>query len=240
MQSRRKKLVGRKYHSSSKGISGFIQPLIGFVLVAIFAVSLVALFASRTQKLPQTASQPQQPASQVLSPTVTTTVNQDDPTARWKVYKNDRYGYTIKYPPTFFMNEWDTSKDPLRMYYISFVPEKYRDAPNFPEIGLVIYKNPEKIPVRDWLDKHTGDQSQTQGASSALVFEKVVNVEQKTVSDVPALRFVEESPLWGTRAPSVLIPNNTGIFRLFYTNAYTSEDLAQTFELMLSTLQIAP
>src|SRR6266496_3863628 len=110
MQSRGKKLasrksiMSRKFYSRSRSISGFIQPLIGFLLVAIFAVSLIALFASRAQNSPQTASQPQQSASQILSPTTTTTtsaVSQTEPTAGWKVYSLSKYGLLIDYPPDF-------------------------------------------------------------------------------------------------------------------------------------------
>src|SRR5262249_28503684 len=64
MRSSRKKLVERKSHSSSKSMFGFIQILLGFVLLVIFAVFLIALFTSRT--LQKTLSQLQHPESRSL------------------------------------------------------------------------------------------------------------------------------------------------------------------------------
>lgn len=224
-----------KQHSlTQRGVLNALTAIVGLGLLVVLAFSLNALFLSRTQQPPQTANQPK-PISLLPSAPPTIVINQTNSTKEWKVYKNEEHGYTIKYPPTYFFTVWDTSKDPLRVHYISFVPEKYRGTPRAPEIGLVIYNNPEEISLREWLDQHTSNQPK--GSSNRIVFEKIVDTKWVTVADTPALRFVEESPIWGTRAPTILVLDDKKIFKLFYTNAYSSEDLSQTFNLMLDTFQ---
>lgn len=200
------------------------------LLAALIIVGAYSLNLKEKQTVFQPFPQPTAPSTVI--PTLASISSASKSTTDWLTYANAQYGYSIKYPHTLFYKIWDTSKDSKRKHHVVFLLKKYKDKnmPQPPEIGLVIYENPEKIPLKDWLDKHTDFQGES-------IFEKVVDLRQVTIVNAPALRFVEESPLWEITAPTVLISRDTEIFRLFYTNAYSKDDLSKTFNQILSTFK---
>lgn len=97
---------------------GLLALLAGAVLVTILLLSLNTLLASRSQRL-QSAEKNQEPTGSQLPTSYPTTRQQTqpavktptplptqvDPTADWKTYRNEEYGYSIKYPPTTEIKE---------------------------------------------------------------------------------------------------------------------------------------
>lgn len=81
-----------------------------------------------------------------ISPEATSTQVIKDETADWKTYRNEKYGYEVKYP-----NNWEGIETSLTTDYASFTPEKKDMA----QAGfwIRVYENSNKLSIKDWWDK---------------------------------------------------------------------------------------
>lgn len=67
-----------------------------------------------------------------------------DETADWKTYRNEEYGFELKYPQDWFINSESLTQ-------ISIVNNKYKDSEGeFPYINVLIYNNNENLTLRNW------------------------------------------------------------------------------------------
>lgn len=107
--------------------------------------------ASRQQVLPKLAEGP--------TPSVT------DPTADWKTYKNEKYGYSIKYLQDWsyqltdnlnYLNNFPEVKDRVPYFGgIQFVPsgQTLVDSP-YITINIEILANPEGLSIKEYFNKY--------------------------------------------------------------------------------------
>ena len=67
-------------------------------------------------------------------------------TSKWLTYQNDKYGFSIKYPPTWDVKELYNpfATNTLAFYAFSFVPEDFATSIEVQNYNLDIYKTIEK------------------------------------------------------------------------------------------------
>lgn len=220
------------YNSLPQRTRKAVVVLVSVGLLFVLGFSLKSLFSSRTSQSIQNTSQPQAQAPRQAS----TPIEAVSSVTNWATFRSQEQGYLIKYPRTFFYKLWDVSEDPLRIQYVSFIPKKYRDTYQAPEVGVVVYKNAAELSLKEWLTGHT--EQTPNAATASSIFESIRDLQEVRLAGVPALKFIEESPSWNTSAPTILLSVENKMFRLFYTNAYSNEDLQETFGFMVDTFQL--
>lgn len=73
------------------------------VVLGVGSLVLLILSVPFVARTSQPTSQPQRPASRSFSLTPTIATSQTDPTAGWKLYEDEFYRYSVKYPPGWFL-----------------------------------------------------------------------------------------------------------------------------------------
>ncbi len=97
----------------------------------------------------------------------------EDETANWKTYRNEEYGFEVKYPSDYEIKE-EFSVSPITEQEISLAEDPYIKAkktsarpvqiltrleiksPSFPpegaKIEIAVHNNPDNLPLNQWLD----------------------------------------------------------------------------------------
>lgn len=87
----------------------------------------------------------------------------DDPTADWQTYRNEEYGFEMKYPGDYIQKQFDSGTGGGVELGLSFYNEKYADAvTEFPQINLYVHENTDDLLLHDWLtqDKLTWEKDE--------------------------------------------------------------------------------
>ncbi|MBI2029961.1 hypothetical protein HYT02_06085 [Candidatus Gottesmanbacteria bacterium] len=156
---------------------------------------------------------------------------QDDETITWNTYANNEFNYSLNYPSNYFYQIWDSDNDFKDIHYISFIAEKYKNTRQPPEIGLIIYKNPSNLSLREFLDQNSS-------TSYDEIFDKIIEFKETTIINIPALSFVEESPAWSIKTPTIIFEKNGLIFAIFYTQkSNNDDDIGVKYNQMLSSFK---
>jgi len=173
-----------------------------------------------------------QPASQPTPTPVAVATTTPDGTANWETYTNTNYGYSIKYPPDFYYQEWKISNS--IKHSMSFRLEELRgkDIPQQPEIGITVYLD-EDLYIGDWLKKHSTNKPFGSIEDLSIHFFGVETVGG-TQNGLERILFSDEA--YGIRTNHQLIGKNGKIYDLHYTNLL-GEDLESTFRLMVLTFK---
>lgn len=152
-------------------------------------------------------------------------------TANWLVLENQKFGFRIKYPPTFFTKEWQVNGD--RLFYVSFIDQKWQGiGGEIPDIGLVVYDNPQRWSLNEWFHRHSGHVTPS-GLPEGVLFVDPTQVEPVSVQGHAALRFIDGGL---GPAPSILLERGPYMVKLYFTPV-GSDNLEPTYELMLATLE---
>lgn len=169
-------------------------------------------------------------------------INIDEVTTNWQYLENSAFNYSIKYPSDFSYINFDASNNfeesSEYAHAIGFYPNKYLDTFQSPEIGLVIYKNPQKLSLDEWFSTWRHRYVNEVNGSSLNVIDEIKAVQHITINQKDAISYIDES---SPRSSAVLFHKGSQVIKLYYTNAnIKDEDLAPTFDLMLKTLQFEP
>src|SRR5258708_197019 len=120
--------------------TGFIAPVIAFIVVLVLLAAFSVILSSRSQQngsQSQLGSQPQQLSQISNSPSTAL----QTPNPGWPKYSSPKYRFSILYPPGWFIHEDDRTPDvgPL----IDFTPTKSRKPGQIdPEIWVEIVTKP--------------------------------------------------------------------------------------------------
>ncbi len=154
-------------------------------------------------------------------------------TQDWPTYVNETYGFQIRYPAHFYTTTWVVSG--TRAMYVSFIDRKWKGQSEVPDIGIVIYNNPEKLPLRTWLMTHTGDPANPETTENVL-FVDPGKIEEVRTAGATALKFVDGGMF---PMPSLLMDQGKYAMKVYYT-PIGPDNLEPVYELMLATLEFKP
>jgi hypothetical protein len=112
MENTEQQITPKNTHASFQSPSEHTAPprkkfplipiLLGAFLFLLLGCGGYVLFAKKTRPIGKAIAQ--------VSPTAFQPSPKTDPTANWKIYRNSKYGYILKYPSNFFVEE---SHDPM-------------------------------------------------------------------------------------------------------------------------------
>ena len=199
------------------------------ILIVVFGILILAGAVFGAYKF---GRRQVQPASQPTPTPVAVATTTPDETANWETYTNIEYGYSIKYPPNLYYQEWKISNS--IKHSMSFRLEELRgkDIPQQPEIGITVYLD-EDLYVGDWLKKHSTNKPFGSIEDPSIHFFGVETVGG-TQNGLERMLFSDER--YGIKTNHQLIGKNGKIYDLHYTNLL-EENLEPTFNLMLSTFK---
>ena len=227
----------KKSFINSKSVSSFGQALVGLVLLVALAIALNALFASRSF---QTASQPQQPAFQSLSPTLASDTSQADPTAGWKEFQGNAYNIRFQYPSDYFFTEMESIKPTDAQTIIVFAPEKYRSflAPQAPMFTLTIFQGGNRS-LQDWFSGHSTtksfDDPSVSMKDSPYYYRQFSTPERLTFDGHPALSFTSNT-MEGEVRHTLLVYE--ALIYDFAVKVDTETAVKHIYNLMVSTIAL--
>jgi hypothetical protein len=208
--------------------------LSGVILLAALALILSLLTSRLHQSQANSPTMPSTRPTLVVTPRSYPNLDPESVsilTTDWPVFKNWEFGFQIRYPPTFFTKEWQVDGD--RLFYVSFMDQKWRDIEGeIPDIGLVIYGNPQGLSLDEWFHKHSGHVLPS-GLPEGVLFVDPTQVESVSVRGHTALRFIDGGL---APAPSILIDRGPQMVKLYFAPV-GPDNLEPIYELMLSTLE---
>lgn len=174
-----------------------------------------------------------------------------DETANWKMYTNEKYGISFKYPDTLFINRdgVDSSStrfwventhglnNPSDVYVTTLAEKKYKGKGfHFPEIVFFIYK--ASLSPEEWLKQNGTELSIFEKTSivNTYLYHSVKNKKLMTSGGLAAVQFENsETSTGGTRT---LISNGKGVL-VDVTNVTTGvgQISPQLYDQILSTFR---
>ena len=155
----------------------------------------------------------------------------DQVTHDWLVYTDEVYGFRIRYPAHFDTVSWPVTG--VREMYVSFIDRKWKGHYEVPDIGIVVYRNPENLPLQAWLQSKV-DGSELLAVGEDPLFYAPTDIQNINVAGTPALKFVDGGL---GPAPSVLVVRGEYILELYYAPV-GPDNLEPIYELMLATLEL--
>lgn len=116
-----------------------LAPILIVVLIATLAIGGYLIYSQQAKPTPP----PQQTTQPSPTPPVTPTPNGVGETANWKTYTNTDGKYSIKYPPSYYLEETDSIKTPEK-----FPAGKKQVAikPSNQKLNFIIYVNYYPVP----------------------------------------------------------------------------------------------
>jgi hypothetical protein len=149
------------------------------------------------------------------STVVTSTTTTTDETKDWKKYTNAEYGFEVKYPQNW---EMQNSEKSVSFFNPVDWSKKYNQA-NYP-IYISIYDNPDRINVQEWYEKKVSD---------GLFTEIIENI---MIDNIVALKILNRGGMDNNFA--VYVGNNISIFSI---NTRQDSKYIDIFEKIISTFK---
>ena len=217
----------QKSHGSPSFINIAVLLLFAVVIAVASTATTYYFLSSKTNEQPPITQPPVIPPAQTnlyptTSPTIQTTVPADE-TANWKVYKNEKYGFKIKYP-----QDWAPYNLDGQLFRIAFVAKTKNCSSACASIEIFIVNSDNKSFQQ--IKKETENQNLVFFYTEAFPF-KETTVDGKQAFIVPA---------YETRLGTVTVVYKNYMYSIsrFAPPSYseTSEDVAM-FDQILSTFK---
>jgi|SRR3989344_1463774 len=188
---------------ASYGKKNWIKWLLIIIIVAILSSAATFLIATS-----QVGKQPP-PTPTVMQPTPT-----PDPTANWKTYTNQTYGFTIKYPPTFSIEDVSSKSPPFSIFIKDTTIQVPFEGGTMINPYILVDIKPEKLSLDDYLATYPNLKVQEKKTINGTVFTKV------------------EVTMGITQPPMYLASINGNILGIsnFYLNEQTFDQIFSTFK----------
>ncbi len=137
-----------------------------------------------------------------------------DATSDWKIYRNEEYGYKVKYP-----RDWAAEKISERSssFYKTDAPQDLYGKPAFP-ITITIENNPQQLPIDQWIEQNKED---------LILSEK----ESIIIDETPGVKFIEAGMV---SYLSVYVGKKSTIYRI---STPDNSEYLSTFNQILSTFK---
>ncbi|HLC94422.1 MAG TPA: hypothetical protein VJH96_02550 [Patescibacteria group bacterium] len=202
-----------------------------FVLL-LFAVVIAGASAVTTYVLLNTRSNEPQTIAQPTSTPIDTRPTTTDETAGWKVYRNEEYGFEMKYPLNWTITKEgsETSVNLLRFFVVAFadiIQVEKKNEQRAGEIpctaGIYIYKNAKTLTAYDWAIEKWGRPENREGGILSAV--KINNLEGLKYEFLSIGRI------------NVLLSKNDNIIVIRTTLGSSCANLNFIFDQMLSTFK---
>lgn len=157
--------------------SSFLTILLSVLL--LLAVSIAGFFAYQTQKLVKELQITNTPTTESTSvPVATDSATVDDPTADWKTYTNEEYGFSFKYPNNAIYKITNFTGSKFSVTFSNLSKYEYTDLTVFVGNNWA-FTNPKADSVKnfkvDGIDAYKEDLPLGQNPPQTLVYVKDKN-----------------------------------------------------------------
>ncbi|MBU3964669.1 hypothetical protein KJ562_03055 [Patescibacteria group bacterium] len=204
-----------------------IKP-IGILIICLFVVIIGGILVWQFWSGPGEEIPSPTPPVSATTPTSTPPI---DETTDWETYRNEEYGYEIRYPNFYYISE--------KSDYVLFRNEEYKENPSGGcEFIIYIKSNPLNKSLEEWFaDNSTEAEFGTdvhQESGKSYFNSKEAQLEKTIVSDQEALKFYQIGGYPNDNI-IVLFKKDINIIEISYYPNCSPE--LNTFEQILSTFK---
>jgi hypothetical protein len=206
-----------------------------FLIAFSFALTLASCGSPSTQRA---APLPSSTASGLPSlPTATASPSPSSSptsTADWRTYVDERYGFTVRYPPDFAWEHQSESENESNLRALRFVDRSFLGNEPPGQIEIDIFKR-DSEDLDSWVSKHSAAVDQQPGPDTH--YSGVSNRRQSSVAGISALAFEADGAEVGTVHHVAFFYKDVVADFVWFAGSSYSATLEPIFEAMLSSFK---
>jgi len=212
-------------------------PLVSAGILLLALVGTIGFLLGKSLSQPKTSPPP---VSQVsLTPTPENPALTSDPTANWKTYRNEEYGFEFKYPPGFYYEEIKNQTKPVTWLVYIADSTKSPNVAHYPEIDVGVLSKNNNLSLHNWLeDKITtkDNYNNPDPEDKDKIWWGVKNINNISLGNLKAISF-SSSNYASSFQDNVLIDHGDKIFIFQSITTLLGAIDKNLFDLILSTFK---